>query len=155
MGMILIIKLRGKYEKSRGTTLLELMVYLAISSILVVSTLSIMNSYLKNTNAQLKSSYKVNRLYTAINIISNELNKGDINNVVITGNKIKYTDKVSGMKKSIYKVSTTLILVMGSKSYFFLDDIKEFICKTKGNLLYVFIKLNTGEEMRECIKIEN
>lgn len=140
-------------KKVKGIALIELVIGLSVSAMLLTATLLIMNKSIKNAYTQLQTSYKDEKLYRIMNTILYHIGDKSSNNMIyVSDNKLINYDKTKGKTKILYKNIFGLRLDLNGTTQTILNDVQKFSCKQKGNIIYILIKLNSGEEIRECIR---
>lgn len=153
------MKSKSKYNKQLGFSLMETTIYLAVSAIIIFCSLTIMVAMIKKSNEEYNSSFRVNKLYSILNTISDYINIENSKDVSVKDNVIYFTTKNENKKCEISKKQDSLQLrVNDNVSYFnhknyYNMSISQFVCNQKKNLIYIEIELSTGERMKKCIHI--
>lgn len=150
---------KSNLNRKKGMTILETVMYLSISAIIIFSTLIVMTSMVKKADAENKTSFRVNKLYSTMNTIEKYVNAGSARDVHFSGGLLCFNNKSNSKYCSIKREGGVLKFnIGGAISYFmrneyYSTEVKSFDCNIKGNLLYINIKLKTGEMMKKCIHV--
>lgn len=145
-------------KKSKGFTIMEQMIALGIISIILCICnqllLNTMKSYFSNSSTINDYSLRETTLYINQEIASIP------ESVDIKDNKISYTSRIiEGKlnKKQIFMENNTLYvkdLNTRVKSKI-VNNVKQFETDINGSMVYMYIKLLNGEEIKECIVLKN
>ena len=120
-------------------------------------------SYLKNYKSSVLGNKGFNYLSEAIALIEKEVNQS-ANRVKTEGNiiKIGYCDGVT--LNYIKLINTNLYILYGteyikpedsSNKNLIIDDVKEFVAKKFGRLLYIKVVWYSGQVIERCLVIQN
>ena len=149
--------------KKRGITLLEIVIVLSITFFMVAVIDSMFISYLRNYKNSVLGNKGFNYLSEAIALIEKEVNQSS-SEVKTEGDivKISYCDGVT--LNYIKLINSNLYILYGTKyikpadsssKNLIVDDVKEFVAKKSGRILYIKVVWNTGQVIERCLVIQN
>ncbi len=149
--------------KKRGVTLIEVVIAMALIFLMVMILDGMLISYLKNYENTVLKNKGFNYLNEAIAIIEKEVNQ-QAQTVKTEGNIIKINYYDGSTLNHIKCIKGNLYILYGTKdnlpkdnSYksVIIDDVKEFITKRTGKILYIKVLWHNGESIERCLVIEN
>ena len=152
---------RSRFSKRKGMTILETVMYLSISAIIIFATLIVMISMVKKADEENKTSFRVNKLYSTLNSIEKFVNFKRAKKVEYKFGFLFFFDITNNSKCAINEQGGALKFTRDGAPLYFMNkescstEVKSFECNIKGNLLYINIKLKTGEMMKKCIHIDH
>lgn len=152
---------KSRLRKKAGISIIETIIYLSLSVIIIFCTLTLMLAIIKRTDEENKSSFRINKLYDTLITIERYTNAENAKDISIKDNVIYFTDKITTNKCEINQQGETLRLKIRDTPLYFMHDerynasVESFKCSIKGKLLYINIKLKTGEMMKKCIHIDH
>lgn len=152
---------KSRFSKRKGMTILETVMYLSISAIIIFATLIVMISMVKKADEENKTSFRVNKLYSTLNSIEKFVNIKRAKKVEYKFGFLFFDDKTNNSKCAINEQGGALKFTRDGAPLYFMNkescstEVKSFECNIKGNLLYINIKLKTGEMMKKCIHIDH
>lgn len=142
----------------KGFTLIELVVYLAITSIIALSMISMLlkynSSYITSSKEQRDYFYSMEALMFIKNEIDNAKSVSSENNIV----ELKYFDET--VRKLIKINGDNKVVIVHIKnnavetSNNILTDVSSFEVCQKGSLIYVSITRRNGESYEKCVGIK-
>lgn len=145
-------------RKNKGFTIMEQMIALGIISIILCISMELllnsMKGYFSNSNTINDYALREATLYINQEIASIP------DSVVVQDKKISYTSRLIGgriNKKQIFMENNVLYvkdLNTRVKSRI-VNNVDEFDTDINGAMVYMYIKLLSGEEIKECIVLKN
>lgn len=143
--------------KKKGFTLIEMIIVMAIMSLMVGIIGSILITYSKSYKNSVLQNRSFNYLNEAIALIEKEINR-EANQIETNNNVIKLNYFKDNMVRYIKRINSNIFLIHASGHTYknvIIDDIKEFIAVRLNNTIYIKIVCNNGDSIERCLGIEN
>jgi prepilin-type N-terminal cleavage/methylation domain-containing protein len=149
--------------KKKGFTLIEMIMVMAIMSLMIGVIGSMFIAYSKTYKKSVLENRGFNYLNEAISLIEKEINQ-EANHIKTEGNIIKISYFEDSKVNYIKRINDNIFLLYGSKimeprddSYrnIIIDNIKDFIAVRHNNMIYIKIVWNNGDCIERCLGIEN
>lgn len=142
----------------KGFTIIELMIVLAITSLIALAMISMLlkynSSYITSSKEQRDYFYSMEALMFIQDELSNAKSVSSENNII----ELKYFDEA--VRKLIKLNSDNKVIIVHLKnnavqtSNNIVTDISSFEAYQKNNLIYVSISRRNGEKYEKCISIK-
>ena len=149
--------------KKSGVTLIEIVIVMALVSLMVGVVDSMLISYLKNYKNNVLENKGFNYLNEAIAIIEKEVNedasivKTEENIIKINysnGTTINHIKCIKGNLYILYGTKYSIPVDSSNKSVI-VDEVKEFVATRTGRTLYIKVIWCNGQSIERCLAIKN
>lgn len=149
--------------KKKGVTLVEIVIVMALVFLMVGVVDRLLISYMKNYKNNILDNKGFNYLNEALATIEKEVNE-EASIVKTEGNiiKINYSDGIS--LNYIKCINSNLYILYGTKysipvdsSYksVIIDDVKDFVARRSGRILYIKVSWYNGQTIERCLAIKH
>lgn len=142
--------------RKKGFTLIEMIIVMAIVSVMSAAIGSMLISYSKIYKNSYLQNRSFNYLNEAMSIIEREINL-ESRQVETNENIIKINYFKDDTVNYIKRINSSIVLLYGYTLHknVIVDDIKDFIAIRNKNMIYIKIVWNSGHSIERCIGIEN
>lgn len=151
-------KKRNKIEKNRGFTIIESLVYIFLTTIILVEGISLYISVYKSYLETQSLTIKYNNYQDFYINLDNIIAEGNIEKIVANSDNIIFSkdNKAENINKIIKAFDGKIVVKYtkyGSNETinYMLKDIDRLEVKTKKNLIYLIIYDEEGKEFIKCI----
>jgi prepilin-type N-terminal cleavage/methylation domain-containing protein len=143
--------------KKKGFTLIEMIIVMAIVSIMIGAIGSILISYSKIYKNSVLQNRSFNYLNEAISLIEKEI-KQEADKIETNDNVIKINCFKDSTVNYIKRVNSNIFLIHGSipsHKNIIIDEVKDFAAVRDNNMIYIKIVWKNGDTIERCLGIEN
>lgn len=143
-------------NKNKGTTLLSVIICLAVGTVLISCSISILVPLYMNIRSETDSQHRIYKLYSTIETIEDYLEGASVKDVKVDEDKIEF--KYNNVSSSIYLDNLGIVCFnnQNSNERFNCNEamVDERVSKLhfcqKGNMIYIMIEMEKGEHLKGC-----